>query len=260
MLNRSYICKIYHTEINKNGEWIMIKAIPEYSSDGSKSDSDSDSNHSGGQEYSLLNDSENSQHYENDWSSSAGMHFGDSRLYYSTPMTKSQGIHSSNAESFNTVFSNSELYQTAVDYNKSNEDMDISSSCNGSLAIDDCKVYHDFASGRSSSGEDISKTEETLTCVSNSHETSKNSNDEVNDNINDDTTIVENSSNKSLKNECSFDAVDQNKYQIGENVSNGTIIKDCEEIDSQTSLFMNRTLLDESGYTEYLLSTPNKTL
>lgn len=274
MLNRSYVSKLYHTEKNENGEWLLLRTRSVSSSDENISDSDSMSNHSG-QEYSLLEDSSNNQHYEEeDWNSSVGMHFGDSKLCYSTPMNKNEGVYLSNAESFNTVVSNSELYKTAVDHIKSNEssmeissscngsfaddhnksdkDMEISSSCNGSLVIDDCKVYQDFALGRNSIGEDISEIEETVTCVTN--ESSKNS-DEVNDN-----TIVYNSSNTFLKSDCNSDMTHEIKSQNCDNFSDDTIKKDCEEIDNQSSVCLNRTLLDESGFTENLLSTPNNTL
>lgn len=246
---RYFVSKLYSTEKNEKGEWLLIKCISECSSDEYISDSDSSSNRSG-QEYSLLEDSVNNQSEEN--CSTVGMSFGNSKLCYSTPMNRNQGIHSNNVDSFNTIFSNSDLYKTALDFNKSKdcEDMEISSSCNSSLIVNDCKIYQDFIQGRNNSttDEDISGTEETLKSIATSHEYF-NDNDKANDN-----TVIQNGSNVSLNNNSS--SVNESKT---ENIdfSNNVIIEEIE-IGNQSSVCLNRTLLDESGYTENLLSTPDK--
>lgn len=257
MLNRSYACTLYHTEKNEQNEWLLIRAKSEYDSEEYKSDSDSSSNNSG--QYTLLeNDNVNNHHYEveEDWSSSTSMNVGDSQLYYSTPMNMNQGKCLNNVDSFNTMFSNSDLYKTAFDYNKSDEDMDISSSCNGSIVEDSCNNYQEFVLGRSNSTEDISKTDETLTTsIITSCELSE---IKVNNNIIDDDTVIQNSSNISLKSDCNSATAHEITSVNCVSLSVGIIKSEGKETNDQSSPCLNRTVLDENNYTENLLSTPNK--
>lgn len=257
LLNRSYVCKLYHTEMNEQNEWLLIRAKSEYSSEEYKSDSDSSSNYSG--HYTLMDDyNENNHHYgvEEEWSSSTGMHFGDPQLYYSTPMNMNQGKCLNNVNSFDTTFSNSDLYKTAFDYNKSGEDMEISYSCNGSIVEDNCNNYEEFVLGRSNSTEDISKTDETLTTsVITNCELSK---IKVNNNIIDDDTVTQNSSDISLKSDCNSAAAHELPSVNCVSLSVGIIKSEGEENDDQSSPCLNRTLLDENNYTENLLSMPDK--
>lgn len=255
MLNRNYVCKLYHTEKNEQNEWLLIRAKSEYSSDEYKSDSDSSSNNSG--QYTLLeNDNENNYHYEvEDWSSSTGMNFGDSQLYYSTPMNMNQRKCLNNVDSFNTMFSNSDMYKTAFDY-KSGEDMEISSSCNGSFVEDNCSNYQEFVLGRSNSTEDISKTDETLTTsIITNCELSK---IQAKSNTIDDDTVINNNSNVSLKSDCNSAIAHELTSVNCVSLSVGNIKNEGKETDDQSSLCLNRTLLDENNYTENLLSTPDK--
>lgn len=240
--------------MNDNGEWLMIKYISETDSDVyNKSDSDSLSNNSE-PEYSLLEEEvqhsnrvlNKSESEEENWDELRGMSIGESKLCYSTPMTKNQelnNVHFNNHNSFNTVLSNSDMYKTAIDYN--NCDMDISSSCNNSLNVNECNFYKDFLTGRNTSTfeEDISETEKTLTCVTTSHDFSNC--DIENANINN--TVV-NTSNISLKRNCSSDNCHESKLKG----------KEINEEQPEMSICFNRTLLDESGYTEKLLLTSDK--
>jgi len=242
----------------------LIIAIPGFSSDEheSVSDSDSSSNDSG-QEYNLLDNTVNIDNYNEDWNASDIIGSDVSKLCYSTPMTKDPELKLflNNVDSFSTVQSNSVLYKTAIDYNNKDEDMEISSSCNGSIIVDDCKVYHDFRAGRNNfdiNEEDINETENTLTCIENSHEFS-NDVDKINDNIINDDTIIQNNSNISLKVNGSSDIAHKLKSNNSEEVC--ITINDAEkEIDKSLTVCLNRTLLDESGYTENLLSTSDKEL
>ncbi|XP_026823009.1 small RNA 2'-O-methyltransferase isoform X1 [Rhopalosiphum maidis] len=247
------INKVYFTTKNNHGDWLLIKAVPGFSSDEYESDSESSSNNSG-QEYNLLENTVNIDNDNEDWNVSTVISSDKSKLCYSTPMTKNSEFKSffSNVDSFNTVHSNSDLYKTAVDYNKSEdtEDMEISSSCNGSIIVEDCKVYQDFRKGRNSSvinEEDINETENTLTCVIKSHEFSNDDN-KLNGNTVNDNTIIQNNSNISLKINCNSDT-----HKLESNNSD-------EEIDDQLTVCFNRTLLDENDYTENLLLTSDKEL
>lgn len=253
LLNRSYVSKLYDTEKNEQNEWLLIRAKSEYNSSEYTSDSDSSSNHSG--HYTLLEEgSANNHHYEaqEDWSSSTGMNFGDSQLFYSTPMNMNQGKHLNNEDSFNT-FSNSDLYKTAFDY-KSDEDMEISSSCNGSIIVDKCNVYQEFVLGRNNSGEDISKADETLTSIVTSCDLSKIGNN----NMIDDDTVIQNSSNISLNSDCNSATTHEITSVNCASLSVEIIKSEGKEIVDQSSVCLNRTLLDENDYTENLLSTPDK--
>lgn len=254
LFDRYFTGKLYQTKLNDQGEWFLVKAMSETSFDEYKSDSDSLSNHSG-QEYSLLEDIVNTVHSdkEEDWNEPMGMSFGESKLCYSTPMTQNKKINNvylNNVDSFNTIFSNSDLYKTAIDYNNC-DDMDISSSCNGSLIVDDCNIYQDFVTGHNNSviiEEDGSETEENLTCVATTHDLS-NDCDIVNANIINDNTVIHNNSNVSLNSNFSSNDLKLKTNEINE---------ELKENDNQLSVCLNRTLLDENGYTEKLLFTPDK--
>jgi len=85
--------------------------------------------------------------------------------------------------------------------------MEISSSYNGSIIVEDCKVYQDFRTGRNNSiinAKDINETENTLTCITKNHEF-YNDVDELNSNIVNGNTIIQNNSNIYLKVNCSSD-------------------------------------------------------
>lgn len=246
MLNRNVIGKMYETKLNEHGEWLLIKPISEISLEEYILNSSVGSNQSG-QEDSLLEDEVNNHDDKGDWNVSADMHFSESKLCYSTPMTKNQGNYFNSVDNSNTVFSNSGLYKTAVDHSRSeNVDMDISSSCSGNINVDDCEVYQDFVVGRNNSmnEEDISGIEKTLICDIHgfSDDSCKTNNNIINDN-----TVIQNDI-LSLKNNCNVDIVNKLKLK-NDNDSNDEI---------QEQMCLNRTLLDESGYTENLLSTPNK--
>lgn len=236
--------------MNDNGEWLLIKCISEISSDEYNSNSDSLSNNSG-QEYGLLEEILNNSKSdkEEDWDGLTGISIGESKLCYSTPMAKNQefnNVYLNNVDSFNTIFSNSDLYKTAVDYTNIN-DMDISSSCNNSLIIDECNLYQDFLTARNNSihfEEDISETDKTLTCVTISHGF-PNDCDIAKVITNNDNTVINTSNNISLKNNCTSDISPESK------IKNNEIDKEQTEM----SICFNRTLLDESGYTEKLLLT-----
>jgi len=295
------------------------------SSDENESDSDSLSNNSG-QVYNLLENTVNLDNDNEDWNASAVLSSDKSKLCYSTPMVRDPEFkyYSNNVDSFSTVHSNSDLYKTAVDYNKSEntEDMEISSSCNssivehcqdfrtgqnnsvineedinetentltsvanshefsndanklnyhfsdmeisssfnGSIIVEDCTVYQDFKSGRNNSvidEEDINETENTLTCVANNHEFS-NDGDKLNAKVINDDTVNKNNSNISLELKCSSDTT----HQFKSNNPNEICITNDDglnEIDNQISVCLNRTLLDENGYMENLLSTSDNEL
>ncbi|XP_025193447.1 small RNA 2'-O-methyltransferase isoform X1 [Melanaphis sacchari] len=245
--------KVYLTTKNDHGEWFMIKEKPEFSSDEYESDSDSSSNNSG-QEYSLLENTANVDNDDEDWN--AIINSEKTKLCFSTPMTKNLELKSDiQVDSFSTVLSNSDLYKTAVDYIK-NEDMEISSSCNGSIIVEDCTVYQDFKTGRNNSvinEEDIDETENTLTYSSKSHE-SFNDGDKFNDNIVNDNTFVQNNSNISLKENCSSNTTLKLNPDNPDEIC--IPVNDKEnEIDYQLTVCLNRTLLDENGYTENLLTS-----
>lgn len=250
---RSVISKFYHTKVNDQGEWVLIKVISEVSSVEYKSDSDLLSNNSG-QDFSLLDELVNNQNDdEEDWGTMVkGMSFEESKLCYSTPMTKNQDYNK--MDSINTLFSNSDLYKTAIDL-----DMDISSSCNNNFLVDDCKVYQEFLTGRNNSAideEDISETEETLTYVANSNAFSNDSYDA--NNVIDDETVIKNSSYSSIKSNDVTDTDTAHKLK-SENISDFSNKSD-KIIDNLSSVCLNRTLLDESDYTENLLLTQDKEL
>jgi len=173
----------------------LIKALPGFSSDEYESDSDSDSfSNNSGQEYNLLENTVNLDNDFENWNESAVLSSDKSKLCYSTPMTRDPELkyYSNNVDSFSTVHSNSGLYKTAVDYNKTEdtEDMVMSSSCNSSI-VEDCNVYQDFKTGQNNSvinEEDVNETENTLTCITNSHKLS-NDGDKLNHNYTDDMEI-----------------------------------------------------------------------
>ncbi|KAL4130769.1 hypothetical protein QTP88_008158 [Uroleucon formosanum] len=318
---------IYDTKKNDHGEWLLVRALSGFSSDEYESDSNSFSSNSE-QEYNLLENTVNLANDTEDWNASAVLSTDKSKLCYSTPMTRDPEIkyYSNNVDSFSTVHSNSGLYKTAVDYNKTEDtddmvmssscnssivedcnvhqdfkteqnnsvikeedvnetentltcvanshkfpndgdklnhnytDMEISSSYNGSIIVEDCIVYQDFKSGRNNSlrnEEDINETENTLVCVTNSHEFSNN--DKLNDNIINDNTIIKNNSNISLKLKCSSDTAHQLKSNNPDEICI-TINDGVNEIDDQLTVCLHRSLLDENGYTEKLLSTSDNEL
>lgn len=305
----------------------MVQTLSGFSSDEYESDLNSISSNSE-QEYNLLENTVNLDNDTEDWNASAVLSTDQSKLCYSTPMTRDPKIkyYSNNVDSFSTVHSNSGLYKTAVDYNKTEDtddmvmssscnssivedcnvyqdfkteqnnsvikeedvnetentltcvanshkfpndgdklnhnytDMEISSSYNGSIIVEDCIVYQDFKSGRNNSlrnEEDINETENTLICVTNSHEFSKN--DKLNDNIINDNTIIKNNSNMSLKLKCSLDTAHQLKSNNPDEICI-TINDGVNEIDDQLTVCLHRSLLDENGYTEKLLSTSDNEL
>lgn len=244
--------------MNEFGEWLLIKPVSEVSLDEYRLNSDSLSNHSG-LEYSLLEDEViNHDDKKEDWNASADISFGESKLCYSTPMTKNQDNYLNSVDySFNTVFSNSDLYKTAVDHNKSDEDMDmdISSCCNGSISVDDCEVYQDFLIGRNNSvnEEDISETEKTLMCIVDIHEFSDDSCKSINNVINDNTVIQ---NNMPLASDCSVDTVHMLKLKTNGDFSNNVSPNESSKVIDEVCL--NRTLLDDNNYTENLLSTNDK--
>lgn len=210
-----------------------------------RSNSDSLSNHSG-QEYSLLEDDVNSYDEKgDDCNMPREMCFRESKLCYSTPMVKNEDDLNS-VDSFNTFCSTSDLFKTAISGNESEVvDMDISSCCNDSNNIDDCKVYEDFVMGRNNSmnEEDINGIEKTV-CVVDICEFSDDRS-QMNNNVINDNTIVQNDLN--LTSNCSVDN--------GHKFKNEAVHESSEVTDQECS---NRTLLDESGYTENLLCTPEK--
>lgn len=238
---------------------MLVRASSDVISSDNRSDLDSFSDFSG-QEYSLLDNTEHSYNDEEDWSPTNGMSFGGSTFCYSTPMATNlePNIYNyvNNVDSFNTVFSNSDLYKTAVDYNKDeeNKDVEISSSLNGTIDISECNLYENFIDGRSNSTIDedgIIELEKTLMYASNSHAFSID-NDKANGNtINDNTILQKNisfiSNNSSSTNEPCF--------KNDKSLTNNTVDEEDEENDNQVSDFANRTLLDESGYTESILNT-----
>jgi len=174
MLNRDIADILYSTKENDQGQWLLLTSNSNYSSDEYRSDSDLSSNISG-QEDNIHNHT-----IEDDWDALEGMSFGNSNNCLSTPMNKNQeDIYFKNVNSSNTVFSNSDLYNTAIDYNKSvgNEDMDISSSCNSSIIVNDCEDYKEFVLGRNNSAiyENINDTGDTCTNITNSNEFSNDS-------------------------------------------------------------------------------------
>ena len=169
----------------------------------------------------------------------------------------------------------------------------MSFSCNSSI-VEDCNVYQDFKTGQNNSvinGEDVNETENTLTCVANNHKLS-NDGDKLNHNYTgdmeisssyngsiivedcivyqdfksgrnisvrneediNDNTIIKNNSNISLKLKCGSDTAHQFKSNNPDEICI-TINDGANEIDDQLTVCLNRTLLDENGYTEMLLST-----
>jgi len=100
--------------------------------------------------------------------------------------------------------------------------------------------------------EDINETENTLTFVTNSHEFSND--DKLNDNIINDDTSINNNSNISLKLKCSSNTAHQFKSNNPDEICI-TINDRVNENDDKLTVCLNRTLLDENGYTEKLLST-----
>jgi hypothetical protein len=208
LIDRKFANKLYCIKKNDQGELVLLTDAFESSSDEYKSDTDSYSNHSG--QYSLL---ENTEEWDNnkdiDLNETVNLSFSESRHCYSTPMTNNQkpNVYFSNIDSFSTVCSSSDLYKTAADHDMScNEDMEITSSSNGSIVVDNCKMYQEFLTGRFSSTideEDIKETEKTLTCESNCDD-----NDIENGNaLNDNTIVIQNSSNSSLKKSYTTDTV-----------------------------------------------------
>lgn len=252
LIDRKFASKLFYTKKNDQGELVLLTDALEFSSDEYKSDSDSYSNHSG--QYSLLENTE--ECHRNDSNEAINLSFSESRLCYSTPMTNNQNPNAyfSNIDSFNTVCSSSDLYKTAVDHDSScNEDMEISSSCNGSIVVDNCKMYQDFLTGRNSSHEeDIKETEETLTYESNCDDDIENGNA-----LNDNTTVIQKSSNISLKRSYTSDTAQEPKSKHCNDFSNFNE----EKIEfEQPSVFLHRSLLDENGFTEKLLSIPDNEL
>lgn len=259
MFDRNIVNRRYETKKNDCGEWVLIKHLSEFSSDEYMSDVDSYSNQSA-QEYSLLDEFETDHHYDKvEWNTHVESSFGESKLCFSTPMTKNQdsNIYFSDKDIFDTtIFTNSDLYNTAIDYNRSEHlDMEISSSCNGSFIVDDCNVYQDFISGRNNSSiEDEDITEKTLTGVVNDNDLNRD-NDKANGNVLiRDNTVLENDSQLLPKN----DTNGTHESQTIKDFSTDTVSVECQELDNQPTVFFNRTLLDESGFMENLLSTPDK--
>lgn len=256
VFNRNIASKLYQTKKNESGEWFLVRASSVLDSDEDMSDSNSFSDFSE-QEYNLLENTAEDPNDEEDWSPSNGMSFGESKFCYSTPMTKNidHNIYINNVDSFNTVFSNSDLYKTAVDYIKSEEsqEMEISSSFNGSINVGECKLYEDFIEGRNNSviNEEV---ENTLMCDSKSHEFSIDD-DQVNGNIINDDTVIQNISDISLKSDFSSGTTHEFYSKNKDNLSIDTIDEKDEKSDDQVSICLNRTLLDESGYTEKILNT-----
>lgn len=256
VFGRNIAGKLYYIKKNEMGERLLVRASSELDSDDNIADSDSFSDLSE-QEYNLIENTANDSNDEVDWSPSNGMSFGDPKFCYSTPMTKNieHNNHVNNVDSFNTVFSNSDLYKTAVDYTKNEEinDVEISSSFNGSINIGECKLYENFIEGRNYSvinNEDIIETENTLTCDLDSHELPIDG-DKVNGNIIYDNTVIQNISDTSLKSNFSSDT----KHEFYNENHNDSIDEENKESDDEVSVFLNRTLLDESGYTEKILNS-----
>ncbi|CAI6352272.1 unnamed protein product [Macrosiphum euphorbiae] len=211
--------KLYYTKKNDHGEWLLIKALPGFSSDEYESDSDSYSNNSG-QEYNLLENTVNLDNDIEDWNSSAVLSSDKSKLCYSTPMTRDPELkyYSNSVDSFSTVHSNSGLYKTAVDYNKTEdtEDMVMSFSCNSSI-VEDCNVYQDFKTGQNNSvinGEDVNETENTLTCVANNHKLS-NDGDKLNHNYTGDMEISSSYNGSIIVEDC----IVYQDFKSGRNIS-----------------------------------------
>lgn len=251
---------MFETKINDQGEWFLIKVLSISSLDEYISESDSYSNPNV-QDYSLLDDVANYQNEDQeDLGTSVAMSFCESDICFSTPMTKNKDLnpYTTEVDSSNTVFTDSDMYKTAVEYDKyENMDMEVSSSCNGSLIIDDCSVYQDFVTGRNNSTaaeEDI--MEATLT-VGNGNAL-YNDSDKANDNLIHDNTVIENSRNLPLKSNQGLNSIP--KLKSNNDFSNIVIPEEENVLDNQPTVFLNRTLLDESGFMEHLLSTPDKEL
>lgn len=257
MFDRKIAGKLYQIKKNEIGEMFLVRASSELNSDEYIADSDSFSDLSE-QEYNLIENTANESNDEEGWSPSNGMSFGESKFCYSTPMTKNieHTIYKNTVDSFvDTVFSNSDLYKTAVDYIKSEDvkDEEISSSFNGSINVGECKLYENFIEGRNNSvinKEDINEIENTLMYNLDSHEISIDD-DKVNGNIIYENTVIQNISDTSLKSNFSSDTTHEFHYKN----DNDTIDEEDKESDDQVSVFLNRTLLDESGYTEKILNT-----
>lgn len=133
-----------------------MKPMPEFTWDEYKSDSDSDSfSNNSEQECYLLENTVTLDDDNEDWKVSADMSSNKSKLCYSTSMTSDPDLkhYLNNEDSLSTVYLNSDLYKTAVEYNESNdtEDMEISSSYNGSNIVEDCTVYQEFKADRNNS-------------------------------------------------------------------------------------------------------------
>lgn len=233
---------------NDQGEYFLVTDAHDISSDEYKSDSDSYSNHSG--QYSLL---ENIENIDIDSNEIGNISSSD------------DDIEISSNHNGSIIVDNCEMYQDFImGHNNStinnNGDMEISSSCNGSIIIDNCKMYQEFVTGRNSSTigkEDISGTETTLIGTSNCDDI-KYFDDVENDNvINDNTTVIQKSINTILKGSSTSSTALEVKSKQCNNVSN--LNEENLEFE-QPSVFSHRSLLDVNGFTEKLLSIPDKEL
>ncbi|VVC26521.1 Hypothetical protein CINCED_3A017042 [Cinara cedri] len=254
------ISKEYYTTTNKAGEWIMITNLNGTSIQIYNSDSDSSSDTSEEENWLLDNNVKEVEEEEEEWNLPLNVGTSNSQLFYSTPMAKDKHLDVQFLNSLNdtytksnnsTASSNSDFFTTAIDNNDTNnEDMDISSSCNGSVLIKNCNIYQDFVSGRNDltiKNEDISETdEETFICNANYNDTNK-----VNEEINKKNSFIQNSTNVFLKSNCGSDIAHGLTSKIVGNFSSD----DIKEPDLVCS---NRILLDENNDTENLLSSLGK--
>lgn len=230
MFTRDFVSKLYFTKKNKDGEWLLTNTPTlDVSSDEYRSDTYSLSNHSG-QEYNLSEDFVNNHNFEEeDWNESGNksidMGFDQLKHCYSTPMNKNHqhNVHLNNKVSSITEISSLDLYKTATEFSKSEyvdaDDMEISSSFNSSIIIDECKVYNDFVKGRNSS---------TL-----------NDEDVAHDNIINDNTVTQNTNN------ISSSETESDDMEISSSFNSSNIIDDCKDFDDYVKGRNNSTIHEE---------------
>lgn len=150
-----------------------------------------------------------------------------------------------------TMSSNSDFFTTAIDNNDtSNDDMEISSSYNGSIIINNCNVYQDFIMGRNDStiiSEDINETDEkTLTCNTNCNDT-----DEADDDLNKNNSFTQNTNAFFIGN-CGHDIAPHDvASKTVDNFSSGSTNK-------PDLVCSNRTLLAEDNYAAKQFSARDK--
>lgn len=209
--------KLYHTKKNEHGEWLLIISLSELNSFVQYSLS----NHSG--VYSLLEDREtDNDNCDDSYECGSSVFTTDTEYFGESKQIKIHKGYSNHIDSFNSVDSNLDLVRTVVDYDKNKIiDIDISSSPNSSIIVDDCKVYEDFVVSRKNSGmheEDINETRKSLANIVNS---------QMHNN-----TDKENSISISLTRNCGKDTANKSQSKI-EDFSNSNVNEESKEIDDQ---------------------------